>query len=229
MPGLTLRLACDENSIKKVKHLLDFLRNNWLPSEDTMNEYWNVREAKKFIRCATELREAGIKFRRGKGRNLFDIKFENGTLYIPAVNPEDRTEGLYRNIIACEQFDDCLSPKFLTEYTTVMDCLIDTGKDVELLCHKGIMDHWLGTDEATAKMFNRLGTEVIVDQKNFFYAKLFNDVNRHYYTPWNNRMADLRHNYFNTPWALFSFFAAASLLILALLQTIFTSISTFRK
>ncbi|GKV45284.1 hypothetical protein SLEP1_g52389 [Rubroshorea leprosula] len=222
LPGLRVRLTYDENSIKKVKHLLDLLRTNWLPSEDSLREYQNVQEDIKFIRSATELREAGIKFRMGEGRNLFDIKFENGTLYIPAVNLEDHTEELYCNIIACEQFDDYESPTYLTDYTTVMSCLIDTGKDVELLCHKGIMDHWLGTDEAAAKMFNRLGREMALDKDNFFYAKLFNDVNRHYYTPWNTRMTNLRHNYFNTPWALISFFAATFLLLLTLLQTTFT-------
>ncbi|GKV45289.1 hypothetical protein SLEP1_g52394 [Rubroshorea leprosula] len=221
MPGLTVRLTYDENSIKKVKHLLDLLRTNWIPSDDTMHECKNVQEM-KFIRSATELREAGIKFRRGKGRNLFDIKFENGTLYIPALNLEDHTERLYCNIVACEQFADDGSPEYLTKYITVMDCLIDTGKDVELLFHKGIMHHWLGTDEAAAKIFNRLGTEVIVDRSNFFYAKLFNDVNRHYYNPWNKRVASLRHNYFNTPWALISFLAASFLLLLTLLQTTFT-------
>ncbi|GLT47280.1 hypothetical protein SLA2020_209880 [Shorea laevis] len=221
MPGLTVHPNYDENSIKKVKHLLDLLRTNWIPSDDTKHEYTNVQEM-KFIRSATELREAGIKFRRGKGRNLFDIKFENGTLYIPALNLEDHTERLYCNIVACEQFADDGSPKYLSEYITVMDCLIDTGNDVELLFHKGIMHHWLGTDEAAAKIFNRLGTEVIVDKSNFCYAKLFNDVNKHYYKPWNKRMAGLRHNYFNTPWALISFLAASFFLLFILLKTTFT-------
>ncbi|GKV22539.1 hypothetical protein SLEP1_g32401 [Rubroshorea leprosula] len=94
MPGLTVHLTYDENSIKKVKHLLDLLRTNWIPSDDAMHEYKNVQEM-KFIRSATELREAGIKYRRGKGCNLFDIKYENGTLYIPALSLEDHTERLY--------------------------------------------------------------------------------------------------------------------------------------
>ncbi|GKV45293.1 hypothetical protein SLEP1_g52398 [Rubroshorea leprosula] len=174
-----------------------------------------------FIRSATKLREAGIKFRRGNEHDLFDIKFENGTLYIPPVNFEDRIELLYFNIIAYEQFDNSGSRKRLTEYVTVMDFLIDTEKDVELLCQKDIMYHWLGTDEAAAKMFNRLGSELLINSDFFFYAKLFNNVNKHCHEPWNRRMASLRHNYFNTPWALISFFAAAFLLLLTILQTTF--------
>ncbi|GLT47284.1 hypothetical protein SLA2020_209910 [Shorea laevis] len=83
------------------------------------------------------------------------------------------------------------------------------------------MDHWLGTDEAAANMFNRLG-QGRSQGDDFFYAKLFNEVNKHCRKPWNKRMASLRHNYLNTPWALISIFAAAFLLPLSVLQTTFT-------
>ncbi|GKV22563.1 hypothetical protein SLEP1_g32425 [Rubroshorea leprosula] len=224
MPGLRISETYDENSMKNLKHLIDLLRTNWLPSEDSMREYQKVQEdgGWSFIRSATELREAGIKFKRSNRCNLFDLKFEKGTLYIPALNIEDDTERLFRNIIACEQFDHRGSPIYLSQYRKVVDCLINTGKDVELLCHKGIIMNWLGTDEEVAEMINRLGTEVLISSKHFFYAKLFNDVNNHYNRPWNRRIASLRHNYFNTPWTLISFLAAAFLLLLALLQTTFT-------
>ncbi|GKV22544.1 hypothetical protein SLEP1_g32406 [Rubroshorea leprosula] len=224
MPKLKPCQSYGETSINGVKHLLELLCTNWLSSVGSMTE----RELEKrdvnwdFIRSATKLREAGIKLRKGNEDNLFDIKFENGTLYIPPVNFEDRIELFYFNIIAYEQFDNSGSQKRLTEYVTVMDFLIDTEKDVELLCQKDIMYHWLGTDEAAAKMFNRLGSELLINSDFFFYAKLFNNVNKHCHEPWNRRMASLRHNYFNTPWALISFFAAAFLLLLTLLQTTFT-------
>ncbi|GKV22545.1 hypothetical protein SLEP1_g32407 [Rubroshorea leprosula] len=227
MPGLRASEgnSYNENSMKDVKHLVDLLRTNWLPSENFMREYEEVTEDGEwsFIRSATELREAGIKFKKVKveGGSLFDIKFANGKLYIPVVTIDDDAERLLRNIIACEQFDYSGSPQYLTEYRKVMDCLINTGKDVELLCRKRIIDNWLGTDEAVAELFNTLG-KVMLSRRNFFYAKLFNDVNSHYYKPWHKRMASLRHNYFNTPWALISFIAAAFLLLLTLLQTTFT-------
>ncbi|GKV45287.1 hypothetical protein SLEP1_g52392 [Rubroshorea leprosula] len=173
-------------------------------------------------RSATKLREAGIKFRKGNEDNMFDIKFEKGTLYIPPVSIQDQTELLYFNIIAYEQFDSSGSRKRLTDYMCFLDFIIDNEKDVELLCQKEIMDHWLGTDEAAAKMFNRLGHELLIDTTNFFYAKLFKEVNDHCREPWNERMASLRHNYLNTPWALISIFAAAFLLLLTVLQTTFT-------
>ncbi|GKV45278.1 hypothetical protein SLEP1_g52384 [Rubroshorea leprosula] len=252
MPGLRVSEGkrYNRNSVKNVKHLVDLLRTNWLPSEEFLRGYvkWKledeprkktkeekedaskkteeVEEDNQWLRSATELREAGIKFqvKKVKKGSLFDIEFENGKLSIPFVRIDDDTEGLFRNIIACEQFDYSGSPKYLTQYREVMDCLINTGKDVQLLCRKRIIDNWLGTDDAVAEMFNTLGSEVILDRNNFFYEKLLIDVRKHYYTTWNKRKASLRHNYFNTPWALFSFLAAAFLLLLTLLQTIFTII-----
>ncbi|GLT47283.1 hypothetical protein SLA2020_209900 [Shorea laevis] len=223
MPRLKNCHIYDERSINEVKHLLEILCTNWLSSLGSMPEGEQGERHVKwdFIRSATKLREAGIKFRRGNEHDLFDIKFENGTLYIPPLNFEDRIEPLYFNIIAYEQFHNNGSRKRLTEYVTVLDFLIDNEKDVGLLCQKEIMYHWFGTDEAAAKMFNRLGSELLINPDFFFYAKLFNNVNKHCHDPWNQRMASLRHNYFNTPWALISFFAAAFLLLLTVLQTTF--------
>ncbi|GKV50148.1 hypothetical protein SLEP1_g56861 [Rubroshorea leprosula] len=73
----------------------------------------------------------------------------------------------------------------------------------------------LGNDEAVATVFNRIGDNVIVGVSSEFYARLCHDVNEHYNALWNRRMASLRHNYFNTPWAFISFLAAAFLLQLS--------------
>ncbi|GLT35168.1 hypothetical protein SLA2020_096430 [Shorea laevis] len=148
-----------------------------------------------FRRSATELKEAEIRFRK------------------------DSTESLYGNVIICEQFVKKI-PKHFTEFAKFMDCLINSGKDVELLCRCGIIENCLSNDEDVATMFNRLGDNVSVSIE--FYARISDDVNEHYNALWNKRKASLRHNYFNTPWAFISFLAAAFLLLLTLLQTTFT-------
>ncbi|GKV38049.1 hypothetical protein SLEP1_g46000 [Rubroshorea leprosula] len=220
MPGLRVDVVYDYNSIKSVKHLLDLVRGNWLPSRVVEDHSRAPKDGKwSLIRSATELKEAGIRFKKGEGNTLFDIMFRNGVLEIPMITISDSTESLYRNVIVCEQFEK-EDPKYLTEFTTFMDCLINSGKDVELLCHCGIIENWLGNDEAVATMFNRITDNVGVSIK--FYAQICNDVNEHYNALWNKRIASLRHNYFNTPWAFISFLAAAFLLLLTLLQTTFT-------
>ncbi|GLT74558.1 hypothetical protein SLA2020_463460 [Shorea laevis] len=221
MPGLGVDVAYDNTSIENVKHLLDLVHGNWLPSREVMEYYSQAPNDGNwsFIRSATELKEAGIRFKKGEGNSLLDIMFRNGVLEIPMIKIADSTERLYRNVIVCEQFEK-ENPKYFTEFAKFMDCLINSGKDVKLLCDSGIIENWLGSDEAVAAMFNRLTDNVSVSIE--FYAPIYNDVDKYYNEPCNKRMASLRHNYFNTPWAFISFLAAAFLLLLALLQTTFT-------
>ncbi|GKU99441.1 hypothetical protein SLEP1_g12294 [Rubroshorea leprosula] len=228
MPGLKVDRTCNDNSIE-VKHLVHLLHSNWRPSKKAMDKYNEQREKwtwEFMIRCATELKGAGIEFKGVETgsdveRSLFDIKFQNGILEMPKVTIEDDTESLYRNLIACEQFDTS-DPPFLTEYVALMDSLIDSGKDVELLCKSKIIVNLLGDDETVAVLFNRLGHHTNLSSENFLYAQLFRDVNEHYKKPWNKWKAVLRHKYFNTPWAFISFLAATLLLLLTVLQTSFT-------
>ncbi|GKU99428.1 hypothetical protein SLEP1_g12280 [Rubroshorea leprosula] len=247
LPGLKVDTTYDDNSIKNIKHIVHLLHVNWCPSDTAMDEYNKVQPKDgewPFIRSATELREAGIEFKatekkknekwslfdfkfkkvenkRNEKRSLFDIKFKNGILEMPKVIIDDQTDSMYRNLIACEQFDNT-KHAFLTDYILLMDSLINSGKDVELLCKSEIIDNMLGNDELVAGLFNRLGDHTNFSRESFFYAQLFKDVNKHYKSPWNSWMAYLRHKYFNTPWALISFLAAALLLLLTVLQTAFT-------
>ncbi|GLT31650.1 hypothetical protein SLA2020_063720 [Shorea laevis] len=223
IPG-RVDVAYDNTSIRSVKHLLDLVHGNWLPSREVMEDYSRAPKDGNwsFIRSATELKEAGIRFKKSEGNSLFDIRFRNEVLEIPTIKILDTIESLYRNVIICEQFEN-KSPRYFTDFAKFIDCLINSGKDVKLLCHCRIIDNWLGDDEAVATMFNRLRDHVNLSPKeDFFYARICNDVNEHYNAPWNKRMGSLRHNYFNTPWAFISFLAAAFLLLLTLLQTTFT-------
>lgn len=220
LPGLTVDV--EVNSIGNVKHLLDLLHTNWHPPEYLISSYEAKKKEKSpSIHSVTALREAGVKFKKGKGGNLFDIKFSNGVLEIPIVTVHNHTECLFRNIIVCEQFDNSF-PAFLTDYVILMDRLIDTHNDVEILTGRGIIINSMGDDEAIATMFNRLGDNVSFSELNFFYAELSRAVHKRYRSPLNRILAKLRHDYFHNPWAVISFLAAAFLLILSLLQTTFT-------
>ncbi|KAH0891150.1 hypothetical protein HID58_053579 [Brassica napus] len=67
----------------------------------------NTRVADKrrqqLIHCVTELREAGIKFRRRKTDRFWDIPFNNGYLERPRLLIHDGTKSLFLNLIAFEQ------------------------------------------------------------------------------------------------------------------------------
>ncbi|GLT60241.1 hypothetical protein SLA2020_330140 [Shorea laevis] len=134
------------------------------------------------------------------------------------------TESLLRNLVAYEQGYNDISSKLVTDYITCMDCLINTGEDVELSGCCGIIENHLGDHEVVATMFNRLHDSLLISKDEFYYTEMFIKVNNHYRKTWNRWKANLRENYFNTPWTFISFLAAVFLLILTVIQTVFTVI-----
>ena len=166
----------------------------------------------------------------GEGNSLFDISFESGTLKIPFVTVEDCTEGLLRNLVAFEQLhpDPGKRLHHVTDFIVFMDYLIDSAKDVEILRQHGIIENMLGDNEAVATMFNRLGHHVSFSSKDFYYSEVFNQMNEHCdrFQRWKKCIAYLKRNYLKSPWApLVSVVAAFTLLLLALLQTMYSILS----
>ncbi|KAF6136464.1 hypothetical protein GIB67_035023 [Kingdonia uniflora] len=118
--------------------------------------------AQQLIHCVTELREAGIKFKKRKMDRFWDIKFENGVLHIPRLLVHDGTKSLLLNMIAFEQCHlDCSN--CISSYIIFMDNLINSPEDVGHLHYHGIIEHWLGSDTEVADLFNGLCQEVVFD------------------------------------------------------------------
>ncbi|XP_031250328.1 UPF0481 protein At3g47200-like [Pistacia vera] len=218
--------------IERINHVLDLIHLNWSPFSSETGKIVGPRvldEEDKwgFIRCATELKEAGIKFKSPKvdeknASSLFGIKFENGIMKIPMLKIDDNSESFFRNLIAHEQFLHDPDYSYVTDYLKFMNCLMNTPGDVELLCQSEVVQNGLGDDKVLANMFNRLSDNVTFFPASFRYYELFLQVNYHCGRRWNKWKANLRHKYFNTPWALISFIAAVFLLLLTVAQTVFT-------
>lgn len=191
----------------------------------------------QFIRSATQLKGAGIKFKKSfidgtsNGEWVFDIKFDDkGIMSIPNLYVNDDTESILRNLAVYEQVGyKETSSRLVTDYIIIMDCLINTGKDVELLCRRGIIDNWLGDPEVVATMFNRLRQSILINPDDFFYKETFKEVNKHYNKKWNKWRANLHQNYFNTPWSLISVLAAVTLIALAIIQAVYAILSHSRS
>ncbi|KAG6731328.1 hypothetical protein I3842_01G124300 [Carya illinoinensis] len=166
-----------------------------------------------------------VKFKKAKQRTTFAIQFSNGELEISPLRIEDETETFLRNLIAYEQYDPNKDSSYVTNYMCFMDDLIDSPKDVELLRQKGIIENWLGEDKIVSTMVNKLGHHVSLSPSKSIYVKTSIDMNKHCAKRWNVWMAKLRHNYFNSPWALLSVLAAILLLGLAITQTVFSIIN----
>ncbi|MED6113677.1 hypothetical protein PIB30_073061 [Stylosanthes scabra] len=95
-------------------------------------------------------------------------------------------------------------------------------KDVDLLIRKGIIENWLGDSNAVAKMFNGLGVNLIYEDFNVQYSHIFEDLNAFCAHPWNKKVATLKRDYCNTPWKTAASIAGIFLLILTIIQTIFS-------
>ncbi|KAL0421262.1 UNVERIFIED_CONTAM: hypothetical protein Slati_3149100 [Sesamum latifolium] len=217
-----------ERSPQEIKHVLDLVHGNWIPSLKEV--YVKVDEVSRtrewlFIHSATELTNANVAFEKRKCDDFFNVEFDDGVMLMPPLTIEDRTECFFRNLIAYEQyFPNTTQPDFVTDYVTLLDSLINSSRDVEILSEYGIIDNWLGDNEVVADMFNQLTLSITGPGEHFLYTQVFDRVNSHYKKRWNRAMATLRRDYFNSPWAYLSFFAALLALLLTVAQTIISAL-----
>lgn len=230
--GVTERLP-----VKNIDHLCGLIHDVWcFPFAKTISEGYHISKKNETerswdnINSISGLREVGIKFRRAESRrhNLMDIKFESGTLSIPQLSIFDETESQFRNLIAYEQYLPDGERRYVSDYTFFMHCLINTSEDVELLRGHGIIRNCLGDDREVCLMFNRLGRNILTSSE-FCYSQVFSSVNRQCRLRVKKWKANLRRNYFNSPWSIVSFLAASALLILTLTQTTYTVLTYYYR
>ncbi|GMY13125.1 UPF0481 protein At3g47200-like [Fagus crenata] len=177
-----------------------------------------VEEGWKHMPSATSLVEAGVKFRRVNSKSILDIRFKDGVLEIPPLKIDELTETYFRNLISFEQCYPNCEGRF-TSYAVLIDNLINTTKDVEILCENKIIDNWLNPQDAVP-LFNKLYHNTYA--KRYYYKTLSRDVNTYCQRRCPRWRAALVRNYFNTPWSVLSTMAAVILLILTFLQTLYT-------
>ena len=168
---------------------------------------------------ATQLHVAGVKFKKDSSKYLGDLNFKGGVLKIPVLEFDDNTEVLVRNIMALEQRDDRRAA-FITDFYLIMDGLINTTKDVDLLIGKGIIVNFLGDNSAVKSLINNLNKEIFrIGVSN--YTGLCDDLNDFYEEPWHRWKVILRDQYFSIPWRTAFTIAFIILLVLMLAQAVY--------
>ncbi|XP_054782724.1 UPF0481 protein At3g47200-like [Prosopis cineraria] len=215
-------LTCSE-----VYHLNDILRMFYLPHKLKKGEQ-SQSPPVKLICSASQLREAGIKFKAKNHHGMADVHYDDGELKIPCFTITDWTETMIRNVIAFEQ---CHHPyeSYVTDNIVFWDHLIDTEKDVELLVQKKIIKNFLSDNNAVAFMVNGLCRNFVPISSNHDYVKLCEDLNDFYDKRTNKYKAIFRHEYLRTPWKIASLVAAILLLFLTLIQAVCSVIALFQK
>ncbi|MQL88398.1 hypothetical protein Taro_020957 [Colocasia esculenta] len=176
------------------------------------------------IPCATELRQAGVKFRQKDGVDSYlKVSFSEGTMEIPRLSVEDATSRWLRNFIALEQCYPEVGSYF-TSYGILMDNIINTESDVTILRTHRIIETKLGSDKEVAKMFNTLCKGTHLKYQDHYNARLFKDMTEYSEVARHRWRASLERTHLRSPWAIISILAGFLLLALTLTQTVFTII-----
>ena len=168
----------EENSLEERRHLLDIKFQKSPEICLCINWSWPLR-------CLPCL---------GK---LSCSEYLQTRLAIPRFEVHDGTEELFRNLMALEQ---CHYPSeaYICNYILLLDLLINSKEDVELLVEERIIVNSLGSNNAVANMINKLGQGIV--EVNSYYVDVADAVNKHYLSPWNQNMASLKNVYFRDIW-----------------------------
>ncbi|XVF73495.1 hypothetical protein PTKIN_Ptkin12aG0205900 [Pterospermum kingtungense] len=211
---LYLEIKEDPPDQMETKHLTDLFRCALVKTHPP-----NSNEKINKIYSATMLNDAGVRFKAVDTKLMLDLRFEKGELRIPTFYVGLRTDALIRNVMALEQ---CHYPEeaYFCSYIQLLDSLIDTDRDVDLLVKEGILDNGMGSSAAVADMINTLMVEFARAQLPTCYAQIGNNLNKYYDNFWNRTVATLRHVYFNNLWRGTGTVAAFIVVLLTLTQTV---------
>ncbi|XP_044501402.1 UPF0481 protein At3g47200-like [Mangifera indica] len=165
-----------------------------------------------------QLHNAGAEFKLSKSNDSFHINFEKGTLEIPPLKLQLETESLFRNLIAFEQRH--YSDNYINDYVFIIHHLANSPKDIELLVEKQIIENWLPDKEGASTLLNNLSNGTTLNPDNFYFSDLCEEMENYRAKSYNKWRAILIQNYFSTPWATLSLFAAVFLILLTVIQAV---------
>jgi hypothetical protein len=208
----------NEINLSEGEHFVDFLRICQKPGEHMQQKKLETLTAPS----VAELHRAGIKFKSGSSKNLLDIKFDEneGTLEIPQLEIGKRTEILFRNLQAFE-LCNCGRNRYVRDYIVMLSFLVTSAKDVEILVKYEILRNWLHDNDAVSILFRDLSKENFFNANHFYFSGVVEDLNKYCRKRGHNWKAFLEQNSFRNPWTMISVVAAAVLVILTIIQTVF--------
>ncbi|XP_052172146.1 UPF0481 protein At3g47200-like [Diospyros lotus] len=202
-------------------HILHLLHKHYLPADLPP-----AMTSGQFMQSATDLDHAGVKFEshnaksqlqlHNAGISPFQVEFQDpcgvkrwwfsrACFKIPTLHIDDSTELFLRNLIAFEQCCPLIT-RYVTSYAFVMDRLINTAKDVDVLQKAGIVCNYLGSHKDASELFNKLCSEVAIGD--FYFSQTCEKADKYSRRCWPQAVAHLRRNNFATPWAYIAFCVA---------------------
>jgi len=178
------------------------------------------------VPSVTQLREAGVRFEKKESpRHMFDIAFDrdSGVLEMPRMEVDYANVALLVNLVAFEQTrglpGDGDTSRRLSSYAALVGALVRTGKDVEHLQMRGIVEDLLdGDDDAATKFFQHLGDCSTLNYKSHMFAGMFEDLRQFYHSSWRRHKAKFLRDHCSSPWAVLALVVAISAFCFALFK-----------
>ncbi|BAU01784.1 UPF0481 protein [Vigna angularis] len=209
------------------KHFTDLLISTIISSSKLGLEKLERCKEVKHVYSASQLMEAGLKFEVNPNTSFVDLTYSKyGVLSMPILNIHDNTELLFRNMMAYEHCH-LSTTNIITQYVVILDFLINTEEDVNILVENKIIVN--GDANKVATMFNNLTSQLSIPDFNSHYFSICNSLNEFYENPRNKYKAIFIHEYFNTPWKIASTTAAIMLLLLTFIQTVINEMDRYVK
>ncbi|XP_061359803.1 UPF0481 protein At3g47200-like [Gastrolobium bilobum] len=169
------------DSPPSIKHFTYILRISYLSPTDSLSP--RMDEVLTQLYNATELKEAGIKFREG--------------------GMDENTESYLRNMMALEELycpiESCNTPLATDHVIIVYDIKCSYNHNSSF---KNTVKFRLGDNSDVAKFFSGLGNNIVLLKCNSDYIRILAELNAYYERPWNNARASLRCDYCRSPWKM---------------------------
>ncbi|KAI5058458.1 hypothetical protein GOP47_0026628 [Adiantum capillus-veneris] len=186
------------------------------------------------VESAIHLRRAGISFKASRptngcaSSNVLAIWFDkaSATLYLPHVNISQESEAILRNLAVYEMV--ALQRTEVGSYLALMDDLIDTAQDVQVLRLSGVLEHSLRNDEEVAELWNGMCKNLQMLYETTTLAEAYAAIKEHlcrrmrYKKLWE-LYAEFSNRYLSAPWLTASVLAATTLLVLTITQTFYSA------
>ncbi|XVE52807.1 hypothetical protein DITRI_Ditri02bG0153800 [Diplodiscus trichospermus] len=166
-----------------------------------------------------------VKFKVSTSRCLLDIEFiiKNEKLKIPALKVDESTESFFRNLMAWEQCYYSYDT-YICNYIFLMEYLIKSTKDVDLLIRRRIIINQLGSNTVVVTLFSDFCKYITLAEKNRYF-NIFRELNAYNAIRHHSWIAVFKLQYFSTLWRGDATIVAVVLLVLTLIQTICALIS----
>ena len=128
-----------------------------------------------------------------------------------------KTGPILRNLIAYEQCNRSVKPYF-TSYIMFFDGLMNTPKDIQILCKKRIFYHVLGINNEVYDLLNSLTKDVAYDWHECYLSPLIQKFFLLSNKTYLKIMVAIRHEYFSSPINSISYLIMVLLLYLSVIQ-----------